>query len=65
MVDLIDEFTNPIPNAVISRITGIPAKGDDDRRFRELAQLTIRGYFSYAPEEVKRASEAASEEMRD
>jgi cytochrome P450 len=65
VVDLIDEFTNPIPNAVISRITGIPAKGDDDRRFRELAQLTIRGFFSYAPEEVKRASEAASEEMRD
>lgn len=65
VVDLMDEFTNPIPNAVISRITGIPPKGDDDRRFRELAQLTIRGFPSFAPEEVKRVSEQASEEMRD
>jgi len=65
VVDLIDEFTAPIPNAVISRITGIPPKGDDDRRFREIAQLSIRGFPSYAPEDIKRASEDANEEMRE
>ena len=65
VVDLIDEFTSPIPNAVISRITGIPPKGDDDRRFRELAQATIRGFPSYAPPEVKQAAEDAGAEMSD
>lgn len=65
VVDLIDAYTNPIPNAVISRITGIPAKGDDDRRFRELAQKTIRGFPSFAPEEIKREADDAADEMAD
>ena len=46
IVDLMGEFTDPIPNAVISRVTGVPP-GDDEVRFRELAQLTIRGFFSF------------------
>src|SRR4029077_2841597 len=29
-VDLMEEFTDPIPNAVISRITGVPPAGDDE-----------------------------------
>ena len=63
VIDLMEAFTNPIPNAVISRITGVPAKGDDDRRFRELAQRTIRGFPSFAPEEVKRDADEAADEM--
>jgi cytochrome P450 len=47
VVDLMAEFTDPIPNCVISRITGIPPEGDDEVRFRELAQLTIRGFFAF------------------
>jgi len=47
VVDLMADFTDPIPNAVISRITGIPPEGDDEVRFRELAQLTIRGFFAF------------------
>ncbi len=40
IIDWMETFANPIPNAVISRITGIPPAGDDERRFRELAQTT-------------------------
>jgi cytochrome P450 len=59
VIDLLETFANPIPNAVISRITGIPPAGDDERRFRELAQLTIRGFFSFSDEAAKRAGDDA------
>jgi cytochrome P450 len=65
VVDLMETFANPIPNAVISRITGIPPAGDDERRFRELAQSTIRGFFSFSDEESKRIGEAAFVEIAD
>ncbi len=65
IVDLMETFANPIPNAVISRITGIPPAGDDERRFRELAQATIRGFFSFSDEETKRIGEAAFVEISD
>ena len=58
VVDLMEEFTNPIPNAVISRITGVPP-GDDEVRFRELAQETIRGFFAFNdPDGMERAGKA-------
>ncbi len=41
VVDLYSEFFEPIPNTVVSRITGIPPKGDDERRFRELGRSTL------------------------
>jgi hypothetical protein len=63
VIDLMETFANPIPNAVISRITGIPAAGDDERRFRELAQLTIRGFFSFSDEASKKAGDDAFEEI--
>jgi len=62
-IDLMETFANPIPNAVISRITGIPAAGDDERRFRELAQATIRGFFSFSDEATKKAGDDAFEEI--
>lgn len=65
VIDLMESFANPIPNAVISRITGIPPAGDDERRFRELAQSTIRGFFSFSDEESKRIGEAAFLEISD
>jgi cytochrome P450 PksS len=64
-VELMESFCNPIPNAVISRITGIPPAGDDERRFRELAQATIRGFFSFGDEEAWRIGEAAFVEIAD
>jgi cytochrome P450 len=66
VIDLMETFANPIPNAVISRITGIPPAGDDERRFRELAQAAIRGVFSFAADEItKKAGENAFIEIAD
>ena len=65
VIDLMETFANPIPNAVISRITGIPAAGDDERRFRELAQTTIRGFFSFSDEATKQAGDDAFVEISD
>jgi cytochrome P450 len=64
VIELMESFCNPIPNAVISRITGIPP-GDDEVRFRQLAQATIRGFFSFANDESRRAGEAAFLEIGD
>jgi cytochrome P450 len=65
VIDLMETFANPIPNAVISRITGIPPAGDDERRFRELAQLTIRGFFSFADDAVRKQGDDAFLEIAD
>lgn len=63
VVDLMEEFTNPIPNAVISRITGVPAAGNDEVRFRELAQHTIRGFFSFGDARLREQAELAYAEL--
>ena len=62
-VDLMASFCNPIPNAVISRITGVPP-GDDEVRFRQMAQDTIRGLFGLSDEE-RRLGGAAFLEIAD
>jgi cytochrome P450 len=62
-VDLMAAFCNPIPNAVISRITGVPP-GDDEVRFRQVAQDTIRGLFSFS-EEDRKLGESAFLEIAD
>jgi cytochrome P450 len=62
VVDLLAEFTDPIPNAVISRVTGVAAPGGEEIRFRELAQATIRGFFTFGdPEARARGGEAFAE----
>ncbi|HZR82917.1 MAG TPA: cytochrome P450 [Candidatus Binatia bacterium] len=53
VVDLMAEITDPIPNAVISRVTGVAAPGGEEVRFRQLAQETIRGFFSFADPEAR------------
>jgi cytochrome P450 len=62
VVDLLGDFTNPIPNAVISRIVGV-SPGADEVCFRELAQQLIRGFFPLAAPEAVAASEAALQAM--
>jgi len=64
VVDLVQEFTNPIPNTVISRVTGVPA-GDDEIRFRELAQGLIRGFFPFSPPETMAIAEKCLGEMAE
>jgi cytochrome P450 len=62
VIDLMGDFTNPIPNTVISRIAGVSA-GADEVRFRELAQELIRGFFPFAPPEAAERAEAALREI--
>jgi cytochrome P450 len=63
IVELMGEFTDPIPNTVISRITGIPAAGGDEARFRQLAQAVIANALPFAPEEVQEQGEQAMLEL--
>jgi cytochrome P450 len=65
VVDLIAEFTDPIPNAVISRVTGVAAPGGEEIRFRELAQATIRGFFTFGDPEARERGGQAFEELAE
>src|SRR5262245_28391761 len=62
VIDLLGDFTNPIPNTVISRIFGVEA-GADEERFRDLAQEMIRAFFPFAPPESLALAENALQEM--
>lgn len=65
VVDLIAEFTGPIPSTVIGRITGIPPKGDDEVRFRQLARDVISGISPFLDEEGRKRADEAIVEMCD
>ena len=61
VVDVLGEFAAIVPNTVISRMTGVPP-GDDEVRFRELAQSVIAGFFPLTPRDaVERADRAFGE----
>ena len=62
VIDLLGDFTNPIPNTVISRIFGVEA-GADEERFRDLAQEMIRAFFPFAAPEALACAESALQEM--
>jgi cytochrome P450 len=62
VLDLMGEFTDPIPNTVISRILGVEASADE-ARFRALAQEMIRGFFPLAPPEAAQRAEVALQEL--
>jgi cytochrome P450 len=63
VVDIMAEFTTPIPNAVISRITGVGAPGDAQDRFSRLAQEAIQGFFGFVSDEVKERAERSYREL--
>lgn len=63
VVDIMAEFTTPIPNAVISAITGVGGHGEAEARFSRLAQETIQGFFGFVSEEVKERAEIAYTEL--
>ena len=63
ILDLLTEFTNPVPNTVISRLTGVPPAGDDEERFRELAQSIIRAFFPFASADSVQEAEAGFGEL--
>jgi cytochrome P450 len=57
VVDLLAEFTQIVPNAVISRLTGVPP-GDDEARFRRLAQSVIPTFVPFTPPALRERAEA-------
>lgn len=62
VVDLMAEFTGPIPNTVIGRVCGVPQKGDDGDRWRQLGRDSVRGINPFlSPEERKRSEDAITE----
>jgi cytochrome P450 len=63
VVDMVDEFCAPIPNTVISRITGIPAKENDEVRFRQLARDVLSGISPILDEAGRKTAENATVEM--
>jgi len=65
VVEMMSEYTDPIPNAVISRIVGVPPKGGEEVRFRQLAQETIRGFFAFSDAEAKKRGESAFMELAE
>lgn len=63
VVDLFAEFTEPIPNSVIGRITGVPPMGDDELRWRQLGRDAVRGVSPFLTPEERRNSEQAMVEL--
>ena len=64
-VDLVAAFTDPIPNTVIGRITGIPPYPGDEVRFRGLAQQMMQRFTFFADEQRVRRGNAAIEELAE
>jgi cytochrome P450 len=63
VVDVMAEFTTPIPAAVISAITGVAAGGVEQERFSRLSQEVIQGFFGFVTEEVRARSERSYVEL--
>jgi cytochrome P450 len=63
VIDIMKNFTTPIPNAVISAITGVAASGVSDAQFSRRAQEVIQGFFGFVGEDVKKRSEESYIEL--
>ena len=63
VVDVMKEFTTPIPAAVISAITGVAADGVAQERFSRLSQEVVQGFFGFVSEEVVERSERSYVEL--
>ena len=51
-----------MPNTVISRITGVPP-GDDEVRFRRIAQSVIAGFMPFTPPDLRAEAERSFQEL--
>jgi cytochrome P450 len=63
VVDLMTEFTTPISTMAIGRILGVPPKGADEIRFRQLAVKATRGIRPFLSDEKRLKSERSAVEM--
>src|SRR5262245_6495244 len=64
-VDLIGEFTIPVSATVIGRILGVPAKDDDESRFRRLAVQATAMIRPFLSEKRRQRAEHAAGEMAE
>jgi cytochrome P450 len=62
VIDILGEFTNVVPNAVISRITGV-MPGDDEARFCKIAQAVVQGFLPFTSEEIQIEAERGFREF--
>ena len=62
VIDLLGEFADIVPNTVISRITGVPP-GDDEARFRRIAQSVIAGFMPFTPPDLRQEAERSFQEL--
>lgn len=65
VVDLYAEFFEPIPNTVISRITGVAPKGEDEARFRGLAKRYLMMLDPFLTGEQLALVQSAIQELHD
>ena len=63
VVDFFSEFTEPIPSSVVGRITGVPPKGTDELRWRQLARDAVRGVSPFLSPEERKQSERSMVEL--
>jgi cytochrome P450 len=63
VVDLVEEFTTPIPGTVIGRILGVPPKGEDEARFHALSRKMVRSVNPILTDKKRRHSEQATAEL--
>jgi cytochrome P450 len=62
VIDILGRFTNIVPNAVVSRITGV-SPGGDEARFCKIAQAVVQGFLPFMPEDVQREAELGFREF--
>jgi len=62
-IDLVAEFTKPIPGAVIGRILGVPPKSEDEARFHKLSRHMVRSVNPILTEKKRRKTERATIEI--
>ena len=65
VVDLMGEFTAPVTTAVIGRMLGVPPKGDDETRFRQLARRVAKGIRPFLSDAQRHESESATVELAE
>lgn len=63
VIDFVGEYTSPVAATVISRILGVPPKGDDEARFQKLARNATRAIRPFLSPKKRMETEKACAEI--
>ncbi len=63
VVDLVAEFTAPIPGTVIGRLLGVPPKSEDEARFHKLSRNMVRSVNPILSDKKRLRTERATVEL--